>query len=160
MSVPHSFKGLPHEPCGNLAKESIGKVLDASYRYMTDDWEIDSHTVDIRYRWPLGDSRYLEPHLRYYTQTDAEFYQVGVATGSPLPAYATNDYRLGNFDAITAGVKYGWTTKRGNEMSARLEFYQQNGSIPAGKLFGSQIGQAQYPDLNAIIFQFSYRFGH
>jgi len=136
-----------------------GKVLDTSYRYMTDDWEIDSHTVDIRYRWPLGESRYLEPHLRFYTQTDAEFYQVGVATGAPLPAYATNDYRLGNFDAITAGLKYGWTTKRGNEMSARLEFYQQSGSIPAEKLFGNQVGQVQYPDLNAIIFQFSYRFG-
>ncbi|NCF72847.1 MAG: DUF3570 domain-containing protein [Gammaproteobacteria bacterium] len=64
-----------------------------------------------------------------------------------------------SFDAITAGLKYGWTTMRGNEMSARLEFYQQSGSIPAEKLFGNQVGQVQYPDLNAIIFQFSYRFG-
>jgi hypothetical protein len=136
-----------------------GKVLDASYRYMTDDWDIDSHTVDVRYRWPMGESRYLEPHLRFYTQTDASFYQVGVASGSPLPAFATNDYRLGNFDAITAGLKYGWTTKNGNEMSARLEFYQQNGSIPADKLLGNQLGLVEYPDLNAIIFQLSYRFG-
>jgi hypothetical protein len=136
-----------------------GKVLDASYRYMTDDWDIDSHTLDVRYRWPMGDSRYLEPHLRYYTQTDASFHQVGIVDGAALPAYATNDYRLGNFDAITVGLKYGWTTKNDNKMSARLEFYQQNGSIPAEKLFGNQVGQVQYPDLNAIIFQFSYRFG-
>jgi len=136
-----------------------GKVLDASYRYMTDDWDIDSHTVDLRYRWPMGDSRYLEPHLRFYTQTDANFYQVGVVNGAPLPAFASNDYRLGNFDAITAGLKYGWTTRNGNEMSARLELYQQRGSIPADKLFGNQIGLVQYPDLDAIIFQFSYRFG-
>ena len=44
-----------------------GKVLDASYRYMTDDWEIDSHTVDLRYRIPFGADSYFEPHLRFYT---------------------------------------------------------------------------------------------
>jgi hypothetical protein len=148
----HSFYGQAKYYMG-------GKVLDASYRYMTDDWDIDSHTVDLRYRWPMGDSRYLEPHLRFYTQTDASFYQVGVIDGAPLPAFASNDYRLGNFDAITVGLKYGWTTKNNNEMSARLEFYQQSGSIPADKLFGNQVGLVEYPDLNAIIFQFSYRFG-
>ena len=136
-----------------------GKVLDASYRYMTDDWDIDSHTIDLRYRWPMGDRSYLEPHLRFYTQTDASFYQVGVDASAPLPAFASNDYRLGSFDAITAGLKYGWTTKNGNEMSARLELYQQRGSIPADKQFGNQIGLVKYPDLDAIIFQFSYRFG-
>jgi len=36
-----------------------GKVLDVSYRYMTDDWDIDSHTLDLRYRWSLNNSRYI-----------------------------------------------------------------------------------------------------
>jgi hypothetical protein len=76
-----------------------------------------------------------------------------------LPAFASSDYRLGNFDAITAGLKYGWTTKNGNEMSARLELYQQRGSIPPDKQFGNQTGLVTYPDLDAIIFQFNYRFG-
>ena len=136
-----------------------GKVLDASYRYMTDDWDIDSHTVDIRYRWPINDKRYLEPHLRFYTQTAADFYQVGVVDGDPLPSYVTHDYRLGEFDAITAGLKYGWETKNGNEMSVRLEVYQQRGSISADKLIGNQVGLVEYPDLDAVIFQYSYRFG-
>lgn len=152
-------KRTKHSLYGQAKYYMDGKVLDASYRYMTDDWDIDSHTVDLRYRWPIGESRYLEPHLRFYTQTDAKFYQVGVVAGAPPPAFASNDYRLGNFDAITAGLKYGWTTKNGNEMSARLEFYQQRGSIPADKQFGNQVGLVQYPDLDAIIFQFSYRFG-
>jgi hypothetical protein len=34
-----------------------------------------------------------------------------------------------------------------------------HGSIPAEKLFGNQVGQVQYPDLKAVIFQLSYRFG-
>ncbi len=136
-----------------------GKVLDASYRYMTDDWDIDSHTVDLRLRWPLGEKSYLEPHLRYYTQTEAGFYQVGLVDGAPLPQYASADYRLGSFDAITAGLKYGWKTRNDNDMSVRLELYQQNGSIPADRLIGNQVGQFEYPDLSAIILQFSYRFG-
>ena len=140
-----------------------GKVLDVSYRYMTDDWEIDSHTVDLRYRWPLGSEKYLEPHLRFYTQSEAEFYRLSLLdpndpNGAPLPAYASSDYRLGNFDAITAGLKYGWTTRNGNEMSVRLEWYRQTGTIPADQIIGNQANRDNYPDLNAVIAQFSYRF--
>jgi Protein of unknown function (DUF3570) len=135
-----------------------GKVLDASYRYMTDDWEIDSHTVDLRYRWPMSDSTYLEPHLRFYTQTEAEFYRLSLIDGAAIPLYASSDYRLGNFDAITAGLKYGWKTRNEDDMSVRLEFYQQSGSIPAGQIIGNQAGRNNYPDLNAVIVQFSYRF--
>lgn len=135
-----------------------GKVLDASYRYMTDDWEIDSHTVDLRYRWPVGNDRYVEPHLRFYTQTEAEFYRLSITDGAPLPLYASSDYRLGNFDAITAGVKYGWKTRNQNDMSVRVELYQQSGSVPNGQIIGNQAGRENYPDLNALIVQFSYRF--
>lgn len=136
-----------------------GKVLDASYRYMTDDWEIDSHTIDVRYRWPLGASSYLEPHLRYYTQTEAEFYRLSLDESQALPLYASSDYRLGNFDALTAGLKYGWKTRNDNDMSVRLEWYAQSGTVPAGQLIGNQAGRDNYPDLNAVIVQFSYRFG-
>ncbi len=152
-------KRTKHSLYGQAKYYMSGKVLDVSYRYMTDDWGIDSHTVDLRYRWPIDDSRYLEPHLRFYTQTEASFYAVGVVDGSPLPANVTHDYRLGNFDAITAGLKYGWETKSGNEMSVRLELYQQRGSISADKLIGNQVGMVQYPDLDAVILQYSYRFG-
>ena len=148
-----------HSVYGQAKYFMNGKVLDASYRYMTDDWDIDSHTVDLRLRWPVSDTRYLEPHLRFYTQGAAEFYRGSVVDGATLPVYASNDYRLGDFDAITAGVKYGWQTKSGNDMSLRLEFYQQRGSIPSDRLIGNQVGVVDYPDLDAIIVQFAYRFG-
>ena len=137
-----------------------GSILDASYRYMTDDWGIDSHTLDVRYRWPVGETGYLEPHLRFYSQTEADFYAHSLVDGAPLPEYASADYRLGNFDAITAGVKYGWSTRGGNDMSVRLEYYRQSGEIPASSLIGNQAGRDNYPDLGAVILQFGYRFGH
>lgn len=136
-----------------------GKVLDISYRYMSDDWEIDSHTVDLRYRWPLSGGKYIEPHVRYYSQTAAEFYTLSLTDGDPLPEYASADYRLGDFDAITAGLKFGWQTRGGNAMSVRAEFYQQSGNVSSGQLIGNQTNQDNYPDLNAIIVQFGYQFG-
>ncbi|MDX1403316.1 MAG: DUF3570 domain-containing protein [Woeseiaceae bacterium] len=136
-----------------------GQVLDASYRFMTDDWDIDSHTVDLHYRWPLGSDSYLEPHLRYYTQTHADFYRPSLDASLPLPAYASADYRLGEFDALTVGLKYGWRTGPGGEWSARLEFYKADGSVPGNLLIGNQGGREIYPDLDAVIAQISYRFG-
>ena len=136
-----------------------GKVLDLSYRYMTDDWQIDSHTIDARLRWPVGANSYLEPHLRFYSQTAAEFYTLSLTNGDPLPEYASTDYRLGDFDAMTAGLKYGWKTGGGNDLNVRLELYRQSGNVSSDDLIGNQIGRDNYPDLNAIIFQVGYKFG-
>ena len=147
-----------HSLYGQTKYYMDGKVLDASYRYMTDDWEIDSHTVDVRFRWPLGERSYLEPHFRFYTQTAADFYTISLVDGVALPAFASSDYRLGEFDAVTAGLKFGWKTGKGNEMSVRAELYQQDGTIPSSLLIGNQIGRETYPDLDAVIVQFSYKF--
>lgn len=147
-----------HSLYGQTKYYMNGKVLDASYRYMTDDWEIDSHTVDVRFRWPLGERSYLEPHFRFYTQTAADFYTISLVDGVALPAFASSDYRLGEFDAVTAGLKFGWKTGKGNEMSVRAELYQQDGTIPSSLLIGNQIGRETYPDLDAVIVQFSYKF--
>jgi hypothetical protein len=136
-----------------------GKVLDASYRFMTDDWEIDSHTLDLRLRWPVGSNKYLEPHLRYYTQSAADFYRISLTDGDPLPEYASADYRLADFDAFTAGMKFGWQTPGGNDMSVRLELYSQSGNVSSSDLIGTQGDRDVYPDMDAIIFQYSYHFG-
>ena len=136
-----------------------GKVLDLSYRYMTDDWDIDSHTIDARLKIPFGGDRYLEPRLRYYNQAAANFYRASLADGEPLPLYASSDYRLGDFDALTAGIKYGWRTGSGHDLSVRLEYYTQDGEVPANQLIGNQLQRDMYPGLDAIIFNFSYRFG-
>ncbi len=136
-----------------------GRVLDLSYRYMTDDWGIDSHTLEARFKMPFGERQYLEPHLRFYTQNEADFYQSSLVSGQPLPQFASSDYRLGKFDAVTAGIKYGWETASGNDLSFRLEYYQQDGKIPAGQIIGNQASRELYPGLSAVILGVSYRFG-
>lgn len=139
-------------------KHAFGaQTLHASYRYMTDDWGIDSNTAELRLRWPLGKS-YIEPQLRYYTQGAADFYRPSLLSGQPLPRHASADFRLGDFDATTVGLKYGHETANGNEWSVRLEYYQQTGTVAHEWIIGNQANREQFPDLNAIIVQVGYRF--
>ena len=76
-----------------------------------------------------------------------------------LPLHASADYRLGEFDAFTVGLKYGRKLDSGNEWSARVELYSADGSVPADLLIGNQGDREIYPDTTAIIAQFSYSFG-
>lgn len=143
---------------GLLKRDIGGDVFDVSYRYMSDDWDIDSHTVDMHYRWNLDSGRYIQPHVRFYSQTAAGFYRTVLFDGAPPPAFATADYRLSEFDAVTVGIKFGKPTGRG-EVSGRLEFYRQTGKASPGSQVGSLQSFDLNPELNAIIAQFSYNFG-
>ena len=134
-----------------------GNVIDLSYRYLWDDWDITSHTVDARYRFDVSNRLYVEPHLRYYTQQEAEFYTQSLNASTALPEFASADYRLGAFDGITYGAKLGFRLGRSSEVSARLEFYDQRGDT-VGNPIGIQANYDQFPDLDATIFQISYSF--
>jgi hypothetical protein len=48
--------------------------------------------------------------------------------------------------------------KSGNDFSVRLEYYRQDGEVPAEQLVGGQNQDSLYPGLDAIIFSFSYGF--
>ena len=69
-------------------------VLYATYRYYWDDWNVQSHTIDFKYRNELGGESFWQPHLRYYTQTAAKFFTLGLINGAPLPDFASSDQRL------------------------------------------------------------------
>ena len=141
-----------------LKKYFGGKVLDVSWRFMSDDWGIDSQTLEGRLRWPVGVSSFIEPHARYYTQGAADFYRISLVAGQAAPQFASADSRLGEFDGVTVGLKFGHKTRSGNEWSARLEYYMQSGSVDSAALIGSQNNFNQLPDLDAIIAQFGYSF--
>jgi hypothetical protein len=141
-----------------LRHDFSGKVLQVGYRYSTDDWEVDSHTLESRLRLPIGESSYFEPHVRYYQQSAASFYRYSLEGGTPLPEFASADARLADMSAVTVGLKYGHESAGGNEWNARLEFYRQTAKAPNEFLIGNQIGNTQMPDFNAVILQFGYHF--
>ena len=137
-------------------------VINVSYRYHTDDWDIISHTVDLNYRYELTGGSYLQPHIRYYTQSAAEFFthnlldtQVGVAQ------YASSDYRLGELNTTTIGLKYAMPMKNNQEFSMRVESIVQSYSTVSsaiGTLNGDAGSQDIVPDLGAFVIQVGYSF--
>lgn len=147
-----------HSLFGMLKHKFGRQVVDGSYRYMTDDWDVVSHTLDFHWRSPIGANWYVQPHLRYYTQTAADFYRPYLLDGDPLPDHATADYRLGDLDGQTLGVKVGRLLGAGREYSARFEYYQQSGTSPPGASFGSLDQFDLFPPVDALIVQVGYRF--
>lgn len=103
-------------------------VLSLSYRRYRDDWQVRSNTFDLRYRRELGAGRYLEPHLRYYSQSAASFFRAGLVDGAPLPDFATADYRLGTLSSATIGATCGFRIPgRPGEWTVRAEYIGQFG---------------------------------
>ena len=140
-------------------RQHMGRdILNGAYRFMTDDWGIQSHTIEFRYRWRMT-GWYLQPHVRYYVQSAADFYESQLFDGDPLPKYATADSRLGRFDALTLGLKYGRPSGDGKEWAVRVEYYEQSGRAPPGSDVGSLAGFDLYPGLSAVFIQVGYQFG-
>jgi len=134
-----------------------GSIFDFSYRKMTDDWDIKSNTFDTHWHFFTDSGNFWEPHLRFYSQTAANFYTPFLVQGAPVPTYATADYRVGKMTATTIGLKYGIKLAHHHRLEMRLEYYRQTptkANQPAGvaNLDGLDI----YPKVQAIIFQMSY----
>jgi hypothetical protein len=133
------------------------QVLTLSYRFHTDDWGIDSHTVDGLYHWQLNARHSIEPHLRLYQQSAADFYTQGLSRFNPLPTFMSADSRLGEFTAVTLGAQYGYHLSEDSQFHLRLEWYQQTGqesSLPGDLDKRYDV----YPDLDAMIVQVGYSF--
>ena len=133
-------------------------IFTASYRYMTDDWGVDSNTFDFTYRFKLDSGYFIQPHLRYYDQSEADFYYYFLVDGSAVPSEASADYRLGEMEATTVGVKFGREFDEQHSWSVRLEQYVQTGDESPSEAFGQLAQQDLYPDVEATMVQFNYSF--
>jgi hypothetical protein len=136
-------------------------VFDVSYRYMTDDWDVRSHTLDAAWRWNYSETSYLEPHLRWYRQGEAGFYRAALFDGEEATLdHASGDPRLGAFDGYTLGLKYGQTLANGAAWSVRVEYYTQQGEV-AGVPAPAAAGLAKFdlaPEVTAVMCTFGFRF--
>ncbi len=133
-------------------------VISASLRAFKDDWGIKSLTADLRYRWQISQSYYVEPHLRYYTQGAADFFHYYLVSGEAIPEYASADTRLAKFHAQTYGVKFGIPFDDTSEINLRIEYYDQHGNgSPAGAI-GQLQQQNLFPDLKAYTLLLGYTF--
>jgi hypothetical protein len=137
-------------------RELASGVLDLSLRLSDDDWDIAATALDMRYRHRLAGKAYLQPHLRFYTQQQADFFRHSLTTSESLPEFSSADTRLANFDAVTIGLKYGFATA-GNKMhSISAEYYTQEGESKPDDAIGLQQEQDLFPTLKTLIIKYLF----
>ncbi len=137
-------------------------VVDFSYRYFTDSWGVRAHTADPGLiAGTFSERKSLEPSVRFYTQTAADFYHAALFTDEDATVdNASADPRLGAFNAWTGGLRYGQVLANGHELSVRVEYYKQFGKV-AGVPQQAATALSQFnlaPDLSAVNISFGYRF--
>lgn len=66
-----------------------------------DDWGVDAATLELRYYYELSDRVMLEPQVRFYTQTAADFF---APTFTSVQQFMTSDPDLGDFNNQSLGL--------------------------------------------------------
>ncbi len=136
-------------------------ILYGSYRYYWDSWDLRSHTIDLKYRHPLGEELYVEPLLRYYTQSAASFYKGALIEGASLPDFASSDYRLGNMHTITVGATFGYHPfDSPGEWTLRAQYIQYAGNSSPPNAIGIQQNFDLAPPVNTYGIVLGYSFDY
>jgi hypothetical protein len=107
--------------------------LKTNYRFYTDDWDVNSHTLDTDIYYTLNKKIILGAGLRYYTQTEANFYNENKDFFTN-EVYASSDERLSAFNAIT--YKASIDFKQNDKVSYNLggELYSQSTGLTASMI--------------------------
>ena len=80
-------------------------ALHLDYRYFDDDWGVASHTLHTSWYQNLGAWLQVVPNVRYYSQSEADFYRSVDDFGLPLDVHQSSDFRLSAYGAFTFGLK-------------------------------------------------------
>ena len=127
-------------------------LIHGSYRFYTDDWGVDSHTLDFNYRLNFANTSYIEPRIRLYQQSKADFYQneffvddAGASDPSVnFPEFISADFRLDDMVSVTPGIRFGKEVGTNGHLRARLEYMYQS------------FEHSEFDTNKAIIFQIAY----
>jgi hypothetical protein len=83
-------------------------VLRTYYRYYSDNWDIQSHTVNIELPLKVSDRFTIFPMYRFYTQTQSKYY-APYEKHLSTEQYYTSDPDLATFDANQYGFGVSYT---------------------------------------------------
>ncbi len=111
----------------NQFVESLDASLHTDYRALMTSWSVASHTVDVKWYQPLGEQFMLRPKVRYYTQTEAEFF------GQEYPptdfeTFSTYDQRMAAFGSFSLGLKLEYALSEHISFDALIEWMEQRNS--------------------------------
>ena len=105
----------------------MNAALHADYRFYSDDWGIDSHTLEFAWHQNLANGHRLVPSLRLYSQTAADFYDV-LHDQPRADGLRTTDYRLSEFGAMALALR--WYRDAGDwSFNVGVEHYTSDGDL-------------------------------
>ena len=121
----------------NHSFAQLHAAIDASYRYYHDSYGIGSNTIELSWLQRLG-SEYLilQPELRYYDQSSADFYYYNLDATSIMPTsgvprtqgpFYSSDYRLSAMRTTFYGLKVIWTPSARWQLDVEYERYEMRG---------------------------------
>lgn len=104
--------------------------LSSSYRYYTDDWQINSHTIEENAYYEASKKLTLGAGVRYYNQTAASFYNASKEHFTD-ETYASSDERLSQFNALTYKGSVDYQISDNLSYNLGAEFYKQSTGLTA-----------------------------
>lgn len=101
--------------------ERFDAAAHADYRLYDDNWDVTAHSIDLAWHQNLPYQFRVVPGLRWYSQSEAFFYQPFYAQARD-DGFASSDYRLSPYGAISLSLDVhkefnGWS------LGARYENY-------------------------------------
>ena len=119
--------------------EGIDASIHLDYQFYWDDWNVISHSFDLRWYQNFFDGIVqIIPSFRYYSQSQPYFYAPVYFNGLRSDELASSDYRLSPFGAISFGARIqGIVSDWPGELDWRLGFQYERYESDAGWALGN-----------------------
>ncbi|MDB6056700.1 MAG: hypothetical protein JWO95_544 [Verrucomicrobiales bacterium] len=114
---------------------------EVSYRFFHDSWQVNAHTIDLRWNQKIGKRLVVSPMFRYYYQTAATFYYILVPDFNNLPAAYSSDYRLSELNTFSLGLRATYRIHKHLSLDAGYMRYVMRG-------LDDMTSQSAYPSAN------------
>ena len=117
---------------------SANASVELAYRFYHDSFDIFANTVSLTWFQKVGEHLSIEPSIRWYDQSEADFYfaRVPKSQGVPVPVLRNSktpkvysaDYRLSALTSWTYGVKVAYKFNNYVSLDAAYKRYVMDGN--------------------------------
>ncbi|MEZ5566530.1 MAG: DUF3570 domain-containing protein [Gammaproteobacteria bacterium] len=134
-------------------------ALSAEYRFYTDDWGIEAHTLSVGYAQPFRTRWLFDLQYRFYTQTGADFYS-DLFPYANYQNYLARDKELSTFQSQGPhlGVTYTFLDRQGDRplkatVNAFIDYYMFTYDDFRDLRVNTVVGDEPLYDFDAQIYQ-------
>lgn len=108
---------------------SPGNAVELGGRVYSDDWGIGAFDFMPRYIKSFdGGKNVLELRYRFYTQSEADYFQREIFTG-PVPDERTQDFGLGDFTSHTLGATWQWNRTASTRWTFSVDYSMRDDDL-------------------------------